>query len=45
MLALAALLRAGAEGRLPIEAMEAWLRASSELRRSLLQLVKAAVVL
>ncbi len=41
----AALLRAGAEGRLPIEAMEAWLRASSELRRSLQQLVKAAVVL
>ncbi|MDM7456266.1 MAG: Na/Pi cotransporter family protein [Tepidimonas sp.] len=41
----AALLRAGAEGRLAIETMEAWLGACSELRRSLQQLVKAAVVL
>ncbi|TSE26120.1 Na/Pi-cotransporter II-related protein [Tepidimonas sediminis] len=36
-----ALLRAGSEGRLPLDAMDAWLRACSELRRGLQQITKA----
>lgn len=38
----AALLRAGAQGQLPLDAMDAWLRAASELRRGLQQITKAA---
>ncbi|MCS6811917.1 MAG: Na/Pi cotransporter family protein [Tepidimonas sp.] len=37
----AALLRAGSQGQLTLDAMDAWLRAASELRRGLQQIVKA----
>ena len=37
----AALLRAGAQGELALDAMDAWLRACSELRRGLQQIAKA----
>lgn len=36
----AALLRAGSQGSLPLDAMDAWLRACSDLRRGLQQIVK-----
>ncbi|MFN3829417.1 MAG: Na/Pi cotransporter family protein [Tepidimonas ignava] len=38
----AALLRAGAQGLLALDAMDAWLRAASALRRGLQQITKAA---
>ncbi|WP_058616458.1 Na/Pi cotransporter family protein [Tepidimonas taiwanensis] len=41
----AALLRAGAQGALALEAMDAWLRAASELRRGLQQIAKGATLL
>ncbi|MCX7693583.1 MAG: Na/Pi symporter [Tepidimonas taiwanensis] len=41
----AALLRAGAQGVLALEAMDAWLRAASELRRGLQQIAKGATLL
>ncbi|TSE33185.1 hypothetical protein LCC91_01980 [Tepidimonas taiwanensis] len=41
----AALLRAGAQDALALEAMDAWLRAASELRRGLQQIAKGATLL
>jgi len=40
-----ALLRAGAQGVLSLDAMDAWLRAISELRRGLQQITKGALLL
>jgi phosphate:Na+ symporter len=40
-----ALLRAGAQGALSLDAMDAWLRAISELRRGLQQMTKGALLL
>jgi phosphate:Na+ symporter len=40
-----ALLRAGAQGALSLDAMDAWLRAISELRRGLQQITKGALLL